>query len=66
MLLKKSIACSNCAFGTPRSMLPYTSSESFCVLAEMTVALMPSSVARRATSGMDVVFALRKMRRMRR
>ena len=60
------MACSNCAFGTPRSMLPYTSSESFCVLAEMTVALMPSSVARRATSGMDVVFALRKMRRMRR
>lgn len=66
MPLKKSMACSNCAFGTPSSMLPYTSSESFCVLAEMTVALMPSSVARRATSGMDVVFALRKMRRMRR
>ena len=37
MPFKKSMACSNCAFGTPSSIPPYTSSESFCVVADPTL-----------------------------
>ena len=37
-------------------MLPYTVSDSFCVLAEMTLQRMPSSDASRAMRGMLVVW----------